>query len=131
MAKTSPTQRTLARLKKLGYVSAITETWHSFTRTRRDLLNFIDVIGLTPKKGGVLAIQTTTIPHMQERLVKICTELHVRANTLAWLKSGNRIEIWGWAKRGARGQRKVYTLKCFRLVLEGKEIVYYEDSETE
>jgi hypothetical protein len=34
-----------------------------------------------------------------------------------WLRAGNRIEVWGWGKRGAAGKRKVWTLRVIAISL--------------
>ena len=36
----TPTQRSLAALRELGYLVEVVEKWNSFTRTRKDLMSF-------------------------------------------------------------------------------------------
>ncbi|WP_428851320.1 hypothetical protein [Imbroritus primus] len=43
---TSPTQRTLALLRKEGYTAEVTEHWNAFAGIRQDLFNVIDVLAL-------------------------------------------------------------------------------------
>ena len=100
----------MAALRKIGGSAAIVEHWNSFARIRQDLFGWIDIVhclpilrdGVTHLPGGVLGIQCTAAPHGPERLRK------ARGNKrlLDWLRSGNRLEVWEWKKRGPRGERK-------------------------
>jgi len=59
VAKTTPTQRTLAELKRRGWTRQVVEHWQSFSRRRIDLFGVIDVVALTPKYediGGVCCV---------------------------------------------------------------------------
>jgi len=58
---------------------------------------------------GSALIQATTSGNMASRVTKIQTECADAARE--WLAAGNRILCWGWAKRGAAGSRKLWTLK--------------------
>ena len=104
MAKTSPTKRTLAMLRKLGMTAAITEHWNQFSRRRIDLFNFCDILALLPQ--GILFVQCTTSANQAARVTKITTEC--RQAALAALEAGGKIEVWGWSKRGPRGKRKLW-----------------------
>lgn len=55
--KTSPTQRSLAHLRELGYHVEIVEKWNSFTKQRKDLWGWADLLAI--RKGEVLAVQVT------------------------------------------------------------------------
>lgn len=102
----SPTQRTLARCRAQGWHAAVVEHWNPWAKIRQDLFGVFDVLAIDPQKTGVLAIQTTTTAHVADRVRKI---LEAKI-TKPWLKAGNRIEVWGWAKRGARGKRKTWMM---------------------
>jgi len=71
MAKTSPTQRTLKRMRDSGdYVLVqIVEKWNAFARIRQDLWNF-DILGIS-KTGETHAIQVTSYSNMNARIKKI------------------------------------------------------------
>lgn len=99
MSKTSPTQRSLALLRKQGYRCQVTERWCSFSRRRIDLFNFIDVIAIAPQ---MLAVQTTSGPNVAARVTKILESDAARE----WIEAGHRIVVHGWAKRGGRGEVK-------------------------
>lgn len=102
----SPTQRTLAKLRAEGYTVEVTEHWNPFVRRRKDLFGFIDVLAV--KGDEILAVQTTTASgsHVSARVAKICS----LQSADAWLYGANRrIVVHGWAKRGPRGKRKIWT----------------------
>ena len=101
---TSPTQLSLAHMRKQGYLSWITETWCSFTRKRKDLWTICDV--LCVRDDEVCAVQTTSYSNMSARIKKITECEHV-----AQLRKANiRIEVHGWRKVGNRWQVKVKDL---------------------
>ena len=103
---TSPTQQTLREMRKRGYFCAITEHWNSFVKRRQDLFGFCDVLAI--RENSTIAIQTTSNANVAARLNKITqTEGAIR-----WLQSPDRrILIHGWAKRGPRGKRKIWTCR--------------------
>lgn len=108
-----PTQRTLAHYRKLGYRCDIVERWNPWSRVRQDLLGFIDVMLLGD--GETIGVQTTSGSNLSKRVDKILNER--REEATAWLRAGNRIFVNGWALRGPRGKRKVWTLKEQELTL--------------
>ena len=42
----TPTQRSLAALRDLGYLVEVVEKWNSFTRTRKDLWGWADLLAV-------------------------------------------------------------------------------------
>lgn len=100
--KTSPTQRTLKFLRASGHTVAITEHWNKFAKIRQDLFGFLDLVAMHPDSQGLLGVQTTDGTHHSKRLEKI---LSIPAAEL-WLKTGNRLWVLSWAKRGPRGKVK-------------------------
>ena len=104
--KTSPTQRSLALLRERGYLCAIVEKWNPYVRIRQDLWGFADILAI--KGDESLLVQTTSGSNVSARLAKI--ENNVQA--AMWKCSPNRkIVVHGWAKRGARGERKLWTCR--------------------
>ena len=101
---TSPTQLTLAHMRKLGYLSWITEHWCSFTRKRKDLWTICDVLCL--KDDEVCAVQTTSYSNISARVKKI-TECEY---TETLRKANIRIEVHGWRKVGNQWQVKIKDL---------------------
>lgn len=104
----SPTQRSLALMRDLGYTAQVVEHWNPFAHVRQDLFGFGDVIAFCG--GHITLIQTTSGSNVAARREKIEAE----PKALGWLKAGGKIEIHGWAKRGAKGKAKRWT--CRRVI---------------
>jgi hypothetical protein len=112
MSKTSPTQRSLAFLRKEGYLCNITEHYNPFSHTRQDLFNFIDVLAI--KENEILAVQTTSAVNSSARVKKILALLSAKA----WLESGGKIIVHGWSKKGAKDKRKLWAVNVVEVTLE-------------
>jgi hypothetical protein len=99
---TSPTQNTLKTLRKSGYIADIAEYWNSFSRKRKDLFGFIDIVAVVDSEfpEPILAIQATSYGNISARVKKIKGIPAAKR----WLQSGGKIEVWGWHKVGARYQ---------------------------
>jgi hypothetical protein len=96
----------MAYLEKQGYLAAVVEKWSPFPKPwgkRHDLWGFIDIIGI--KEGTVVLVQATTGDHSADRRMKILSH----ENYAKVKASGARIIVHSWAKRGARGARKLWT----------------------
>ena len=106
---TSPTQRTLKRIRDAGATAAVAEYWlrvpnHPGGGVRRDLFGFIDVVALWPGEGTI-GIQATSGSNGRARVRKIATEC--RDNALAWLAQGNRIQVWDWRKLKGKWEPRI------------------------
>jgi hypothetical protein len=107
----SPTSRTQKHLRDRGYhvancerkLPATARGWRGPLLTQ-DLYGFIDTLAVDA--FGVLAVQSTTDTHHNARKKKA-----IASPSFALLSRHFRIEIWSWAKRGARGKRKLWTLR--------------------
>ena len=105
---TSPTQRSLKHLRDDGWYAEVTEHWCHFTKRRKDLLGFADILAM--KEGETpLLVQTTTSDNMAARRTKI---FESERATLA-LKSGFRIILHGWGKYKVKrgGKAAVWRLR--------------------
>ena len=100
----SPTQRSLAELRKRGYIAYVAEKFNSFTKRRIDAWGFVDIIGI--RGTETIGIQATSGSNVAGRIAKIRAHENFATVARAW-----RIEVWGWSKRGAKGKRKVWTLR--------------------
>lgn len=108
----SPTQRSLALLRKSWPLVQVTEKWNQFAKVRQDLYGFVDV--LCCGQDSILAVQTTTGANVSARYEK----LRYLPSVVFWLQSPTRlIHIHGWATRGARGKRKLWTCRTVELRL--------------
>jgi hypothetical protein len=104
------------------------EYWLAPARRRIDLFGFIDLVALDGQPG-VLGIQATSTGNAPARVTKILEECTDAA--IDWLASGNRIEVFGWGLRGARGKRKLWTLKRYIIELQRGKLVPRAPKETE
>jgi hypothetical protein len=95
----SPIKRTLARLRKLGYHADIVERRLPGCFITRDLFGIADVLAAHPGERAVLLVQATTAAHVADRLRRV----RGQPDLPALLATGVRVEVWGWAKRGAAG----------------------------
>ena len=101
----SPTARSLAHLRELGYTAKVVEHWNPYAKIRQDLFG-ADILAL--KSGEpVLVVQATTGSNHAARR----TKLDVEGYTALWEGAGAMIEVWSWSKQGPRGQRKVWTVR--------------------
>jgi hypothetical protein len=90
-ASRSPTQRSLEYLRELGYHCEIVEKWNSFTKQRKDLWGWCDILAI--RKDEVLAVQVTASA-VADRIKKIQD-----STTVALVRdAGIRIECHGWRK---------------------------------
>ena len=111
----SPTARSLAYCREMGWTAAVVEQTIPKTYIKRDFLGFADLIVLRPDLDlpadsnvtGIVAVQVTSGSNHAARAAKIAAEPRAKA----WLVCGGLIEVWSWAKQGARGKRKVWTLR--------------------
>ena len=87
----TPTQRSLKALRELGYLVEVVEKWNSFTRTRKDLWGWADLLAV--RRGEVLAVQVTA-QAVANRVAKVAA-----SETISRVReAGIRIEIHGWRK---------------------------------
>tara|TARA_B100000949_G_scaffold67649_1_gene60101 strand:- start:2017 stop:2325 length:309 start_codon:yes stop_codon:yes gene_type:complete len=96
----TPTARSLKFLREEGYLPAVVESFNSFTKQRKDLFGFIDILAI--KQDETLAIQATSRSNISSRVKKIA-----ESETVGAVREANwRIEVWGWAKINGRWQLK-------------------------
>lgn len=112
---TSPTARTLAALRAEEWTAQVVERWNAFARVRVDLFGCIDVLAVRP--GAILAVQATSGANVAARVAKSKALPALRT----WLEAGGRFEVWGWAKRGRRGEKKVWTARRKAITLADLE----------
>jgi hypothetical protein len=86
----SPTQRSKGLLEENGYLVAIVEHWNPWAKVRQDLYGIADLLAVRPNE--TVAIQTTTYPHMMERVEKILAS----PNRVRLLDAGWHIIVHGW-----------------------------------
>ena len=103
---TSPMQRTKKVLKEQGITHQKVEYWNGFVKPhgiRVDLFNIIDIIALTGEITGIQVCGSDFSSHKKKIM-----EEYVE-NTLEWLKSGGKLEVWGWRKRKkVKGKKAIF-----------------------
>lgn len=88
----TPTQRSLARLREAGYTVAIVERWNPHAKIRQDLFGFADLLAI--RTGEIVLVQTTTAVNIAARRKKIREE----PRYLLWLAAGGKVLLHGWRK---------------------------------
>lgn len=92
MAKTSPTQRSLALLREKYPLVQVVEKWNPHARIRQDLYGIIDILCVGDRE--TVAVQTTSGSSVSARIKKMMDSPalpHLR-------EAGWRIIIHGWTK---------------------------------
>jgi hypothetical protein len=93
----TPTARTLAHLRRLGYVATVVERYLAHAQRRRDAFG-ADVLAAHPGEGVLLLVQATTAGHVAARLSKA----RMLPDVAAWLRAGGLWECWGWSCQAGR-----------------------------
>ena len=93
-------------MRKNGYTAQVVEKWIPHVNQRKDLFDIIDIVAIRKGEVGVLGIQSTSAENVAARITKamLCPHLPL------WKETGNKFVVHGWGKRGARGERKLWTL---------------------
>ena len=108
--KTSPTQRSLAFMRKSGFTACIVEKFlparggMKFPR-RIDAFGIGDLLACRP--GQIVLVQTTTAVHMADHRAKILAI----PEFYKWKEAGGLVLLHGWSKKGPRGKRKLWQVR--------------------
>lgn len=70
------------------------------------MFGFIDVCAIRSTERGVFGVQATSGSNITARIKKSLAIPELKI----WLEAGNKFEVWGWKKKGARGKRKLWTV---------------------
>jgi len=102
----SPTQLTLKKYRSEGWLCGIVEKFVRFPPPghRSDLFGFCDIIAIRGDES--LYIQACAAASLSARRTKLRNEPNV---SIVHLSPHRRVVLIGWAKRGPRGGRKVWT----------------------
>jgi hypothetical protein len=89
----TPSQRTVAHLRKLGYQTANVEHYNYFTKRKHDLFGCIDILAIG--NNETLAVQVTSKSNMSSRIKKI-----EESEALPeMLRSNWRVIVHGWFRK--------------------------------
>ena len=98
----SPTARSLAFLRRSGFIAAAVERWLAQAGIRQDLWQFGDILAAHPVRREILIVQATTLGHVAHRLAKA----RARPELAAWIRAGGSFAVWGWYCRAGKWQVK-------------------------
>ena len=125
-SSTSPTQRTLAALRKEGYLPAVVEKFNHHTKTRSDLYGLGDVLAI--RHDGTVLVQCTSGSNGANRVAKALGE--GEANLRAWLAhDGRRFFVHAWRKLKGRGRQQWFVRKTEIVVRECRLLVLEDTSD--
>ena len=111
--KQSSSSRSKQYLEKLGWIYGKTEMpWNRFTKKRKDLFGICDFIAV--KDGLIMCGQDCVGNGDVAKHIK-----KIQENTVfPQVANAMPVYILSWAKRGARGKQKKWTVKVFNLFLD-------------
>ncbi len=96
--KSSPTQLSLAHLRKDCDAVQVVEKWNPHARIRQDLFGFIDILALRGEE--TIAVQSTSWDNVGSRATKIA-----ESDLVGFVrKAGWSILIHGWRKNKKTGR---------------------------
>jgi hypothetical protein len=101
----TPTQRSLAEMRKRGYRCAVVERWNPHARIRQDLFGVVDLLAIG--NGETIAVQTTSGSNVAARVTKIAES----GATPDMRDAGWKIVVHGWRK-GANGRWALREVDC-------------------
>lgn len=110
---TTPTARTLALFRAMGYTCAVVERWNQYARVRQDVYGFGDILAMHPDHGIALLQACAGASHAA-RLDKVRAE----PRCWDWLRAGGRVAVVSWRKGGPEGKRKLWTVRTEWVVKE-------------
>jgi hypothetical protein len=88
----SPTKKSLKKLRDDGYKAAVVEHWNPFAKIRQDLFGIIDIVAV--KSGNTLGVQTTSYSNLGARVKKItASDMYPILKAAGW-----KILCHGWKK---------------------------------
>jgi hypothetical protein len=97
----SPTQRSLALLRKQGWLVGTVERYNPYSRTRHDLYDLFDLVAV--RENEILFVQTTSASNVSSRIKKITNH----PDTPFIRKCGAFLHIHGWGKKKGRWECRV------------------------
>ena len=141
-----PTQRSLELLRRHGWRVCVVEQrlpipGKSFSTTR-DAFGFADVLAIREGTPGSFAVQVTDRSSVSAHIHKVMDDTmedrsgarvpnKTRDNLIVWLRAGNRFEIHGWDKGGARGETKAWRYRRVVFHYHGETTLAWHDEEAE
>jgi hypothetical protein len=108
----TPTARSLALLRRSGYLAEVVERWIPRANRRRDLFHLGDVLGVhRHRQPAFLLVQATSLANVSSRVAKARS----RPEVSIWLRAGGAFEVQGWTCRAGRWEVKRVSLSIEEL----------------
>jgi hypothetical protein len=108
----NPNERTLQALRKKGRLAGVVERWNSYVKIRQDLWGMLDIVEVG-EDGRFHGHQPTSDSNVSAHILKLRKAKHYEQ----FLRDGARLFVWGWGKKGARGERKLWTCRVIEMNL--------------
>jgi len=71
------------------------------------MFNLMDLVAIKSSVNGVLGVQCCADSGISVHVDKALQNEYLGV----WKAAGNGFRVWGWGKKGGRGERKVWTLR--------------------
>lgn len=117
----SMTEKSLRKLRDMGYLATVVEKWNVHARVRQDLFGIIDILAIGDDE--TLGVQATSSSNHASRVTKLLN--HKATNN--WLLAGNDLQVWSWKKNE---DRRTWTLRRTCFELHDSDIITTELSST-
>lgn len=123
----SKTALTIRELRARGFFAQNVEKRIPKSFITKDLFGWLDLVAVHPDHRGVLGVQVTTDTNRNKHYQKL-RDPSVNAPLTAWLKAGNSIVMWSWAKKkernkdGSWAKRGRWRFRELPVVLEDLEL---------
>jgi hypothetical protein len=121
----SHVSRTLELFRERGWTACVTERYNSFIKQKFDALGFGDLLACHEGPPPWIMLAQVCGADVAPHIEKMRAEPRMRE----WLKSGGCVYIYGWTKKGARGKRKVWTVREVEVVLNENEVIEFLEVE--
>ena len=99
----TPTARSLAHYRRLGYLAEVVERWLPRVNRRKDLFGCVDIIAARP--GELIGVQATSTSNVAARIAKARAIPELRV----WLTVA-RFVVIGWDLRNGRWVPRIVEL---------------------
>jgi hypothetical protein len=112
--KSKPVQRSLKHMEENGWISAIVEKWipprgKMKFGIRRDVWNFGDLLACRPPMQGQPGV-TALVQCCSTDVAAHRWKCYSQKEFYIWRDAGNKVFLQSWQLRGAKGEKKRWTL---------------------
>jgi|SRR6185503_5764511 len=121
----SHVSRTLELFRDRGWTACVVEKYNSFSRFKTDAFGFGDVLVCHQGPPAWIMLGQICGADVAPHVEKMKSEPRLRT----WLCSGGCVYIYGWTKRGARGKRKVWTVREIEVVINETGVIEFLEVE--